>query len=390
LIVGSQKEDANLDNPRIVFIEWGCLRGWRPRTAGSNARLNEHGRLIHLPILRLRTEDGSCGFGLCSASREQASTLLGKRLDEVFLANKGVKEPWLAFDYPLWDLMGQRTGLPVYVLAALTTGVTVNSPFRVPCYDTSLYFDDLHLSTNPEAVQLLATEALEGYRRGHRAFKIKVGRGARHMPLEEGTLRDIAVVHGVREALGPDVALMLDANNGYNLNLAKRVLMETADCQVFWLEEAFHEDDVLYRDLHTWLVEHDLPVLISDGDGRADPSLLEWAQQGLVDVIQYDILDHGFTRWLATGRLLDAWGVRAAPHHYGWHYGNYAACHLAGAIRGFVSVEWDEATTPGLDASGYALAEGWVSVPERPGFGLTLDEAVFQYAVAEAGFVLSH
>ena len=55
-----------------------------------------------------------------------------------------------------------------------------------------------------------------------------------------------------------------------------------------------------------------------------------------------------------------------------------------------MSVEWDEATTPGLDASGYALAEGWVSVPERPGFALTLDEAVFRYAVAEAGFVLSH
>jgi L-alanine-DL-glutamate epimerase-like enolase superfamily enzyme len=130
-------------------------------------------------------------------------------------------------------------------------------------------------------------------------------------------------------------------------------------------------------------------VLISDGEGQADLSLLEWAQQGLVDVIQYDILDHRFTRWLATGRMLDAWGARAAPHHYGWHYGNYAACHLAAAIRGFVSVEWDEATTPGLDASGYALAEGRVSVPERPGFGLTLDEAILQRVVAEVGFTLS-
>jgi L-rhamnonate dehydratase len=379
-----------VDNPQIVFVEWGCLEGRRPRAAGSNARLNEHGTLIRLPILRLRTEDGSWGFGLCPASREQASTLLGKRLDEVFLANQGVAEPWLAFDYPLWDLIGQRAGLPVYALAAAGTGVTVQSPYRVPCYDTSLYFDDLHLSTDPEAAQLLATEALEGYERGHRAFKIKVGRGARHMPLKEGMARDIAVVHGVREALGPDAIIMLDANNGYNLNLAKRVLAETADCHIFWIEEAFHEDGVLYRELRTWLVKHGLTVSISDGEGQADPSLLEWARQGLIDVIQYDILSHGFTRWLATGRLLNTWSVRAAPHHYGWHYGNYAACHLAGAIRGFVSVEWDEATTPGLDASGYALVEGWVSVPEKPGFGLTLDEAVFRHAVAEAGFVLSH
>jgi L-rhamnonate dehydratase len=100
-----------VDNPRIVFIEWGCLEGRRPRAAGSNARLSEHGALIHLPILRLTTEDGSWGFGLCPIGREQASMLLGKRLDEVFLVNQGVAEPWLAFDYPLWDLVGQRAGL---------------------------------------------------------------------------------------------------------------------------------------------------------------------------------------------------------------------------------------------------------------------------------------
>jgi L-rhamnonate dehydratase len=378
-----------MDNPRIVFIEWGYLEGRRPRAAGSNARLNEHGAFIRLPIMRLKTEDGSSGFGLCLASRDHASTLLGKRLDEVFLVNQGVAEPWLAFDYPLWDLIGQRADLPVYALAAATSGIKVQSPYRVPCYDTSLYFDDLHLSSDSPAAQLLAEEAVQGYERGHRAFKIKVGRGARHMPLEEGTTRDIAVVHGVREALGPDVTIMLDANNGYNLNLTKRVLAETADCHVFWVEEAFHEDSVLYRELRHWLVEHNLTVLISDGEGQADPSLLEWARQGLIDVIQYDIISHGFTRWLATGHLLDTWGVYTAPHHYGSHYGNYVSCHLAGAIRGFVFAEWDEATTPGLDTSGYVLTEGQVSVPQRPGFGLSLDEAAFQRAVAKTGFTLS-
>ena len=62
---------------------------------------------------------------------------------------------------------------------------------------------------------------------------------------------------------------MLDANNGYNLNLAKHVLAETAGCGIVWLEEPFHEDDVLYRDLRAWLAQHDLAVLIADGEGRA-------------------------------------------------------------------------------------------------------------------------
>ena len=180
--------------------------------------------------------------------------------------------------------------------------------------------------------------------------------------------------------------MMLDANNGYNLNLAKHVLAETAGCGIFWLEEPFHEDDVLYHDLRAWLHQQRLAVLIADGEGQADPRLVQWARAGLVDVIQYDIFSYGFTRWLALGRELDAAGVRSAPHHYGSHYGNYAACHLAGAIRRFAYVEWDEATTTGIDASAYAIRDGWVLVPNTPGFGLTLDETAFQRAIASDGF----
>jgi L-alanine-DL-glutamate epimerase-like enolase superfamily enzyme len=182
---------------------------------------------------------------------------------------------------------------------------------------------------------------------------------------------------------------MVDANNGYNLNLAKRVLAETAGCNVFWLEEAFHEDPVLYRALKEWIQEQGLAVLIADGEGQASPTLLDWARDGIVDVIQYDIYSHGFTRWLETGRQLDAWNVRSAPHHYGGHYGNYAACHLAGALRRFTYVEWDEATTPGLDASGYAVHEGWVWVPDAPGFGLGLDDGVFRRAAETAGYTVT-
>jgi L-alanine-DL-glutamate epimerase-like enolase superfamily enzyme len=180
---------------------------------------------------------------------------------------------------------------------------------------------------------------------------------------------------------------MLDANNGYNLNLAKRVLAETAACDIFWLEEAFHEDRILYLDLQAWLKAQNLAVLIADGEGEASSHLLSWAQEGVVNVIQYDIFSHGFSRWLRTGQQLDAWGIRSAPHHYGRHYGNYAACHLAGAIKNFSFVEWDEALTPGLDGADYTIQEGRVSVPNTPGFGLKLEEVTFRRAVENGGFV---
>jgi L-alanine-DL-glutamate epimerase-like enolase superfamily enzyme len=378
-----------VDNSRIVSVEWARLEGRRTRSAGCNARLSEHGITVRPTIARIRTEDGASGFGACWVDQEQASRLLGTGLNTLFSPDAGVAEPWRAFDYPLWDLAGRRAGLPVYQLAAAVNGLAPDTRYEVACYDTSLYIDDLHLASTEAAAQLIASEAREGYERGHRAFKIKVGRGARHLLLEEGTARDIAVIRAVREAVGAQPPLMLDANNGYNLNLAKRVLDETADCGSFWLEEPFHEDPVLYRDLREWLKARELPTLIADGEGQSSPSLLDWAREGIVDVIQYDIFSHGFTRWLETGRQLDAWNARSAPHHYGGHYGNYAACHLAGAIRGFTFVEWDEATTPGLDATAYTLRDGMIKVPDAPGFGLNLEEAIFDQAVKTNGFALS-
>jgi L-alanine-DL-glutamate epimerase-like enolase superfamily enzyme len=361
------------------------LEGVRPRIAGANARLGVHGERISLPLARLTTDDGATGFGLCRIGAEQAEALLGASLDSLFSLRGGVTEAGRAWEYPLWDLVGKRTGKPVYALAAAINGFPEPDRQSVPCYDTSLYFDDLHLPTTEAAARLIAEEAMTGHARGHRAFKIKVGRGGRHLPLAEGTARDIAIVRAVREAVGSECPLMIDANNGYNLNLTKQVLEETANCGIFWLEEAFHEDDVLYRDLKSWLTEHNLSVLIADGEGDASPRLLDWARGGLVDVIQYDIFGYGLTRWLHLGRQLDEWGVRSAPHHYGAVFGNYVCCHLASAIKEFTFVEWDEAATLGLDTSGYRIEKGHVSVPDAPGFGLHLDEPAFRHAVESGG-----
>ena len=377
-----------MNDTRIIGIEWGRLESKRPRIAGANARLGVHGDTIHLPLARLTTADGASGFGACSANPERLASLLGTTLDALFSPSEGVTEAGQAIEYPLWDLVGQRLGQPVYQLAAAVVGVAAPDSLRAPCYDTSLYFDDLDLDSTEEAAALIAQEARDGHAQGHRAFKLKVGRGARHLPLEEGTERDIAIIHAVRAAVGPNCPLLLDANNGYNLNLAKYVLHQTSDCGIYWLEEAFHEDPVLYRDLKEWLAIQELPTLLSDGEGDASPHLLAWAREGLVDVIQYDIFGYGFTRWLRLGQQLDGWGVRAAPHHYGGHFGNYAACHLAAAIRGLTYVEWDEATNPGLDASGYRIEDGHVHVPDTPGFGLSLDKDAFRQAVETNGGIL--
>ncbi|MFZ4663967.1 MAG: mandelate racemase/muconate lactonizing enzyme family protein [Caldilineaceae bacterium] len=380
--------DRQIFGSKVVAVEWAMLEGQRPRHAGCNGRLGEHGLTVRVPVARLTLDDGSSGFGHSRGTAQEAQRVVGHSLVELFLPGQGSTALGRPLDFPLWDLVGKLVGQPVYGVAAGFVGKSAPAALRVPCYDTSLYFDDLHLADQEEAVVLLAAEAQQGYTRGHRHFKIKVGRGARHLPLEAGTQRDIAIIHAVRAVAGPAGKLMIDANNGYNLNLTKRVLKETAAANVFWMEEAFHEDPVLYRDLKAWLQAEGIATLIADGEGWAAPPLLDWAREGLVEVVQYDIHSHSFTQWLALGQQLDAWGVRSAPHHYGGHIGNYTAPHLAAAVTGFTFAEWDEASTPGIGATGYVVEEGQVNVPATAGFGMTLDEDRFRRAVTDNGYAV--
>lgn len=363
-------------SPTITRIEWAPLPGERPRLAGSNARLGVHGKSVTCPIARVTTSDGAQGFGWCRISQDEAVAWIGKPVPTA------LEEIPFALEYPLWDRAGKLAGQPVYALAngSLTE-------LSAPCYDTTLYFDDLHLTDDGAAADLIASEALEGVAFGHRNFKIKVGRGGMHMPVEAGTSRDIAIIRAVRAAVGPTAKILIDANNGYNLNLTKHVLGATADADIYWIEEAFHEDPMLYANLREWMTAEGLSVLIADGEGDASPRLLEWAKIGLIDVVQYDVLRPGFTRWWSLGPQLDGWNVRSAPHAYGGVFGVYAAPHLAARIRGFTFAEVDPAEVDGLDGSAYTIRNGQVHVPNLPGFGLGLDETLYTKLVDEKGFI---
>lgn len=367
----------------IASIETATLTGTRPRAAGCNARLGAHGQSVRVPTVRIVTDEGVAGFGFSKAGADDLEPLLGRDPEDLVGADGRVAADARVAEFALLDLVGRIRGVPVHRL--LDTDASRPAPLTVPCYDTSLYMDDLDLRADDEAAALIAGEAREGRERSHRAFKLKVGRGARWMETEAGTRRDIAAIRAVREEVGPDARLMIDANNGYTFNLAKRVLAETADCRLYWIEEPFHEDPVLCGELREWIDAEAMTTLLADGEGDASTRIEEMVRDGAVDVLQYDLLDHGFSAWLETGARLDGWGRRSAPHHYGRFYGNFATAHIAPAIAGFTMVEWDEASVPEIDTTAYEVADGFVTVPERPGFGLELDEEAWAAAVERGG-----
>ncbi|MCU6791236.1 mandelate racemase [Paenibacillus sp. WQ 127069] len=377
------KNFSDLDSTwRIESIEQVLMKGERRRTAGCNARLGVHGKEVSFPLVRI-TIGGIAGYSWSRVSREAAAAFIGTPIGEIFCEDQWIKDRFQSIQFPLFDWLANVRGIPVYQLLS-----GQSTPLSVACYDTSLYFDDLHLSSEADAVKLLQEEAMQGYNEGFRGFKIKVGRGAMHMDLMEGTKRDIAIVNGIREVVGPACNISIDANNGYNLNLTKHVLKETAHANLLWMEEAFHEDDRLYRDLKAWLAKEEINVMITDGEGLAAGPIVEWAEQGLIDAIQYDLKDYGIINWLKLAKRLAASGVKAAPHNYGGFYGNFASAQVYPAIEGFMFVEWDEAQIPGIDTSGYTIQDGKISVPSTPGFGLHIDTDLYESKLRDGGWAV--
>lgn len=370
---------------RIEYIEWAVLPGERARSAGCNARLGVHGTNVPQPFARIAVAD-QIGFGWSRVTREQADRIVGKSISSLFLDSGLIKPEYRCIEFPLLDCVGRLLNKPVYSLVQNPNRKSENKQLRVPCYDTSLYFDELNIPDSTKAIELMKTEVLEGLHNGHLNFKVKVGRGAKHMGLLEGLKRDIEVIMAVREVAGPPGKLMIDANNGYNLNLTKEVLSATKAAEIFWIEEPFHEDPVLLGDLKEWMAAENLKCLIGDGEGLAAPHLMDWAKKGLVDVLQYDLRDYGFCSWLELGQLLDRHNVKSAPHNYGGPYGNYAMAHLLTAIEGFLFVEWDDVKVAGLECDGYRIQQGTLVVPETPGFGLQLEEGYYKSHVMENGW----
>ena len=111
----------------------------------------------------------------------------------------------------------------------------------MPVYDGSIYFADLLPQYADRWRDRFREEIDMGLKRGHRAFKVKIGRGARWMPRAEGDSRDVEVLKTIREHGGEELIIGVDANNGYNLAGTKKLLGALPDYNFAFVEEMFPE-----------------------------------------------------------------------------------------------------------------------------------------------------
>lgn len=254
-------------------------------------------------------------------------------------------------DSALWDLIGKAVGQP---LVRLWGGYTETLPIVV----IAGYYSDEPLAIEREA---------ERYRElGLAGCKFKVGGRSPHA--------DASRVRRLRQAVGPDFIITVDANQGYGLWDAIAFGRLVSDCELTWFEEPCQwlNDRRCMRDVR---VMTGIPV--AAGQSETTPAgVRDLIADGAIDVCNFDASwSGGPTEWRRIAGLASAFGVRMAHHEE-----PQISAHLLGSISHGTYVEcflperdplfWQLITNRG------EIKNGRYPIPQGPGLGLMLDESL--------------
>jgi D-galactarolactone cycloisomerase len=266
-------------------------------------------------------------------------------------------------DIALWDIKGKHFGVPAHAL--------LGGPVRsaVPAYATGLY-----RRKSGDPLKYLAEEAAGYAAQGFKAVKLKVGFG-----VEE----DAAVTRAVREAIGPNVALMVDANHAFDAVAAIRLGRMIEQHDIGWFEEPVPPEDMAgYRE-----VRAALKIPIAGGE-------CEFTRYGFrdqlvsraVDIVQPDTCAAGgLTECKKIADMSEAFGVRYNPHVWGTGIAIAASLQLLAVLPSHTPtslspleplLEFDRTEHPIRQAiltEPIEHVRGMVRVPEGPGLGIEVD-----------------
>ncbi len=271
-----------------------------------------------------------------------------------------------AIDCALLDIAGKVAGRPVHQL--------LGGAFRASVQPYATGFFRVEGGRYPGQ---LAEEALSHRESGFDAMKVKIGFG-----FED----DVATMTAVREAVGPAIRLMADANHAYDAGSARRLVRRLDELDLFWFEEPISPEDI---DGYVELKAMGPSMLIAAGEGEyTRHGFWPWVARRAVDVLQPDIAaGGGFTGLRQVLDLALAAGLLLNPHVWGTAISLAASLHFIAAIppipisRGSYEpmLEYDLSPHPfrrELVRQPFDLVGGRVPVPTGAGLGIEVDRSL--------------
>ena len=343
-------------------------------------------------LVEIVCEDGTSGWGEClglgalNASAVQvfksllvgqdalATELLWQTLYNQFRdqGQKGLMITALSgVDIALWDLKGKHFDAPVHQL--------LGGPLRksVRAYATGTY-----RRGDGDPVDYIVDEVTGYVSEGFGAVKLKIGFG-----VEE----DVKLIEAVREAIGPEIGLMLDANHGFDVVEAVELGNRVAPLDIGWFEEPVVPDDLdSYRE-----VRDRQPIAVAGGECEYTRwGFREVLTRRAIDILQPDTCAAGgISECKKIADMATAFGVRYVPHVWGTAIGLSAALNLLAVLPHTPPrhtpieplLEFDRSEHPFRQAVIKGTIEhenGVVQVPEGPGLGIEIDrDAVARFMI---------
>jgi L-alanine-DL-glutamate epimerase-like enolase superfamily enzyme len=360
---------------RIVSVEARTVRA--PLAAPTAfARRQVTGR--DYALVRIRTDDGLEGIGHCYAGHAGGAlvTLAVRELlrpgligadphaterlwtelyQSVLLHGRAgsVMRALSIVDIALWDRNARAAALPLYKYLGAARERTA------PAYGSGGYY------LKGKTPQMLGEEMASYVALGLGAVKMKVGRG--DLRSEE------ARIAAAREAIGPDVLLMLDANNAWSdVPTALRYLDRFAPYDPYWIEEPFGPDQI---DNHARLAAA-TPIPVATGEIEAGRwRFKELLDKGAAAILQTDAaVCGGITEFRRIAALADCYGVNICPH---WFHQLHV--HLVASSPNGQFVEYFPDTKVfnfgEIIDRDLEVRDGGLALPTEPGLGYGFDEA---------------
>jgi len=325
-------------------------------------------------LVQVETDEGVTGFGSCSGNGAVleaaiveilAPLLVGKEYshpEEVWeylyfgaggraLGSRGIGVVALSgVDIALWDILGKTKNLPLFELLGGA------SRERVEVYATALY---------PDKIEREVQRALRFAELGYRGVKVKLG-----FDLNEDGER----LKAVRSAVGKEFPIMTDANMGYELNAALKIVPVLEECGAEWFEEPLFAEDV---DGHARLRSR-CRVPIALGENLHTRFAFEdFIARGGVDILQPDVARAGgISEIKKLGQLADRHGLPISFHTWGDAVSLAASLHLTAALKSSTVMELDCSCNPlrtELLMEPLVPENGLMTPPDGAGLGIEID-----------------
>ncbi len=270
-------------------------------------------------------------------------------------------------DVALWDIKGKHFEAPIHVL--------MGGPVRT---EVAAYATGTYRRGNADPLGYIVEEVKGYVREGFSAVKLKIG---------FGVAEDATLVRACREAVGPRVGLMLDANHGYDVVEASARGRKVADCDLGWFEEP-----VVPEDLESYVeVRRGQPIPVAGGETWFTRwNFREVFNARAVDIAQPDICAAGgLSETKKIADMASAFGVRCVPHVWGTGVGLATALQLLAVLPHNPPrhtplepvLEFDRSEHPFRQAVLSAPIEhegGIVRVPKGPGLGIAVDRTALE------------